>query len=117
MTGRPIIAANRINPIRSTLYVIQSPIQGVLMYGVTQYHDAYVSGELSPRQVISDHLSYAKAVQEQLNAISVINPDAERLAEESDIRYACGKSRGPLDGVPVVVKDSYHVKGLPRWHG
>lgn len=87
------------------------------MYGISEYRSAYLRGLFSPDQVIADHLRYAKIVQERVNAISVINPNAERLAEESAQRYRQERPLGPLDGIPVIVKDSYHVRGLPRWHG
>jgi amidase/aspartyl-tRNA(Asn)/glutamyl-tRNA(Gln) amidotransferase subunit A len=87
------------------------------MFDISQYVNAYSNGALEPTQVIADHMQYAKAVSEEVNAISVVNPFAMKQAELSETRYKKGKRIGPLDGVPVVVKDSYHVKGLPRWHG
>lgn len=87
------------------------------MFGIAQYGEAYRSGSLTPNQVIADHIGYAKKVSQKCNAISVLNPKAEELAEASAERFSQGKVKGPLDGVPVVVKDSYHMKGLKRWHG
>jgi amidase len=39
-----------------------------------------------------------------LNAIIEVNPDALRLADELDRERAAGKLRGPLHGIPVVLK-------------
>lgn len=87
------------------------------MFGIDQYGKAYRDGSLTPSQVAADHIDYAKVVSRECNAISVLNPKAMEMAEASTRRFAQGNEKGPLDGVPVVVKDSYHVKGLRRWHG
>jgi amidase len=42
----------------------------------------------------------------KLNAIIQVNPDALQIAEELDREFAAGKSRGPLHGVPVILKDN-----------
>ena len=41
-----------------------------------------------------------------LNSIIIVNPDAMQIAEELDREKAEGKIRGPLFGVPVVLKDN-----------
>jgi Asp-tRNA(Asn)/Glu-tRNA(Gln) amidotransferase A subunit family amidase len=53
------------------------------------------------------------------NAIVFLNPDALADARASDARRAAGKTLGPLDGVPVVVKDAMDMAGFPTtggWH-
>lgn len=88
-----------------------------VMFTVAQYRAAYLNGKLKPSDVISGHLRYAHTVADRVNAISAYRETAVEQAKASDSRYASGKPKGPLDGVPVIVKDSYHVAGLPRWHG
>ncbi|MDD6461586.1 MAG: amidase family protein [Bifidobacteriaceae bacterium] len=87
------------------------------MLTVSQYRAAYLNGNLTPSAVIAEHQRYAQSVAKVTNAISVLNPKAQDAAAASDARYAAGTPKGSLDGVPVIVKDSYHVAGLPRWHG
>ncbi|WP_455676685.1 amidase family protein [Pseudoscardovia suis] len=87
------------------------------MLNVNQCRAAYLKGDLKPSEVIAAHQQYAQSVAKATNAISVLNSHAPDQAKESDKRYAAGEPKGPLDGVPVIVKDSYHVAGLPRWHG
>ena len=41
-----------------------------------------------------------------LNSIILVNPDALAIAEELDREYAEGKIRGPMHGIPVVLKDN-----------
>ena len=48
----------------------------------------------------------------RINSVPVLNPDALDDARRSDAERAAGKSRGPLHGLPFVVKDSFSVRGL-----
>lgn len=41
-----------------------------------------------------------------LNSVIIINPDALSIAEELDKELNDGKSRGPMHGVPVILKDN-----------
>ena len=51
------------------------------------------------------------------NAIVFMNPGALDDAKSSDARRKSGKSIGPLDGVPVVVKDAMDMAGFPTTGG
>ncbi|MGE4481892.1 amidase [Acidocella sp.] len=53
------------------------------------------------------------------NAIITMNPAALDEAREIDRRRAAGEALGPLAGVPVVIKDTMDMAGLPTtagWH-
>lgn len=53
------------------------------------------------------------------NAIINLNPEALDEAREIDRRRAAGETLGPLAGVPVVIKDTMDMVGLPTtagWH-
>jgi amidase len=52
-----------------------------------------------------------------LNAVPVLNPDAEADARASDARRKAGAVLGPLDGIPYTAKASYKVRGLPATAG
>ncbi|HSL81302.1 MAG TPA: amidase, partial [Thermoanaerobaculia bacterium] len=41
-----------------------------------------------------------------LNSIIELNPDARRLAERADAQRAAGDVKGPLHGIPFVIKDN-----------
>jgi Asp-tRNA(Asn)/Glu-tRNA(Gln) amidotransferase A subunit family amidase len=51
------------------------------------------------------------------NAIITPNPNALREADEVDRRRAAGEVLGPLAGIPVAVKDTMDVAGLPTTAG
>jgi len=52
-----------------------------------------------------------------LNSITNVNPNALREAEALDRERAAGNVRGPLHGIPVIVKDNIDVAGMPTTAG
>ena len=48
-----------------------------------------------------------------LNAIIRVNPAAERDAMARDAERRAGKVRGPLHGIPVILKDNYNTADMP----
>jgi amidase len=66
-------------------------------------------GELTSRQLAEMYLSRIALVDEGedgINAIIELNPDALVIAEELDAEREDGKVRGPLHGIPVLIKDN-----------
>jgi amidase len=52
-----------------------------------------------------------------VHAVRVINPRAEEEAGQADAERAKGRVRGPLHGIPVLVKDNIDLKVLPTTAG
>lgn len=72
------------------------------------------SGELSAREAVAAHVHRIESVNGVLNAV-VAPRFEEALAEAraADERMARGEAPGPLHGVPITVKHSFDVAGLP----
>ncbi len=67
------------------------------------------AGRLTARTLAAAYLARIEAIDRRgpkLNAVIEINPDALALATERDRERKAGSVRGPLHGVPVLVKDN-----------
>ena len=75
--------------------------------------DCYRSGQLSPVDALEAILERIAAVNPSLNAIVTLDPDgARRAAQASSARWRRAQPLGPLDGVPITIKDNLEVAGL-----
>ena len=52
-----------------------------------------------------------------LNAMIRLNPRARAEAAALDAERAAGKVRGPLHGIPVILKDNYDTGDMPTSAG
>ena len=81
---------------------------------LTQLREALASKSISSVELTRTHLDRIKAVDGRVHAFnSWDEDDSIGQAEASDERRANGKPRGPLDGIPVGLKDVIAVKDQP----
>jgi amidase len=76
---------------------------------ISQLEEGYGKGTFTVKQVVKDYLSRIEAIDRKgpaLNTVIFLNPDAMQIADELDKELASGKKRGPLFGVPVMIKDN-----------
>lgn len=79
---------------------------------------AYASRALSPVEVLRAVLGHAEEVNSAINALFCFRPEeAMAGAQRSEARWKDGTAVGPLDGVPMTVKDSVAMIGWPYFHG
>jgi len=67
------------------------------------------SGSTSSRELVEQYLARIEAVDRggpQLRSIIELNPDALAMATQMDTERKAGRVRGPLHGIPVVIKDN-----------
>lgn len=77
-----------------------------------ELHRAYATGELSPVEELDRALARTEELQPVLNAMSRMDTDTAReQARQAEQRWREGNARGPLDGVPITVKDNVPVAG------
>ncbi|HEX7957055.1 MAG TPA: amidase [Pyrinomonadaceae bacterium] len=69
--------------------------------------------EVSPSEAVEAYLRRIEGVNPALNAVVTLAPDALERAREASAAVARGETVGPLHGVPLTVKDTIDVRGLP----
>lgn len=78
----------------------------------------FAAGSLSPLTVTEACLARIAALNPGLNAFSMVDAEgALEAARKSAARYEKCRPKGPLDGVPVSIKDTLLVKGWPCRRG
>jgi amidase len=81
----------------------------LLEAGVREQGAAMAAGKISSQQLVRRYLARIAAVDKagpQLNAVIELNPDALTIAADLDRERKAGKLRGPLHGIPVLLKDN-----------
>ncbi|MCX6238287.1 MAG: amidase [Bacteroidia bacterium] len=76
---------------------------------IRQIQQGYKDGKFTIKELVQAYLDRIEAIDKngpKLNAIIQINPDVIQIAEELDLEMKAGKSRGPMHGIPVVLKDN-----------
>ncbi|MCX6335505.1 MAG: amidase [Bacteroidia bacterium] len=80
---------------------------------ISELQQGYRDEKYSITDVVSAYLDRIIAIDingPSLNSVIKINPDAMKIAGELDREMAEGKIRGPLHGVPVILKDNINTE-------
>jgi len=89
---------------------------------VNELRDRLDAGDLSSRHLIQTLIARIAALdvgtsEIALRSIAAVADDAVAVATERDAERVLGRSRGPLHGIPVVIKDNIEAEGLPGCAG
>ncbi|MGJ3647024.1 amidase [Sphingomonas sp. GlSt437] len=80
---------------------------------IADLHAMMAKGEASSEAITQAYLARIAAMDRQgpvLRSVIATNPDALAQARAADARRKAGKPLGPLDGVPVLVKDNIETR-------
>lgn len=78
-------------------------------YEITQIQQGYNSGTFTIKEVVQAYLDRIEDIDKngpKINSIIQLNPDALKIAEELDKEMTAGNIRGPLHGIPILLKDN-----------
>ena len=81
---------------------------------------AQTAGRVTSRGLVDAYLARIQAYDQagpRLNAIVLLNPRAREEAEALDRERAEKGPRGPLHGIPVLIKDNYDTADMPTSGG
>jgi amidase len=76
---------------------------------IDQLQQKMQSGEMTSKSITELYLKRIQEIDKEgpkLNAVIEINPDAITIAETLDQERKEGKVRGPLHGIPILIKDN-----------
>ncbi len=80
----------------------------------------YQQGSLTIEKVVADYLKRIEDLDKAgpyLNSIIHVNPNAIEVARQLDQELKDGKSRGPLHGIPILLKDNIDTYDMPTTAG
>lgn len=78
-------------------------------YDIHQMQQGYEEGRFTIKEVVQAYLKRIEEIDQNgpaLHSIIMVNPDAMKIAEALDLERREGKHRGPLHGIPIVLKDN-----------
>ncbi|KAL8947504.1 MAG: hypothetical protein Q9222_006223 [Ikaeria aurantiellina] len=77
---------------------------------IDQLQQYLSDGNLTSVQLTTCYMQRVFQVERYINPILQLNPDALRIAQKTDAERKAGRVRGPLHGIPFVVKDNIASK-------
>src|SRR5579871_2023041 len=80
---------------------------------VAGLRQAMAEGRVTATAVTQHYLDRISKLNPVLGAVIAVAPDALEQAAVSDVAWQTGRPRGPLEGIPVLIKDNVQVAGLP----
>lgn len=84
---------------------------------LAQVSDDLAAGKTTSVEITKGYIHRMQTMDDELNGIILIAPDALAQAEASDRRRTAKQTLGPLDGVPILFKDNIDALGMPTTAG
>jgi amidase len=88
--------------------------RGATVAGLQQ---ALSAGSLTSADLTAFFLGRIERLNPELHAVITVSPQAQAEARASDSTRSAGRARGPLEGIPVLVKDNIAARGMPTTAG
>jgi Asp-tRNA(Asn)/Glu-tRNA(Gln) amidotransferase A subunit family amidase len=83
---------------------------------IPELQEAMTRGEVTSRELVRQYLERIDVFDRKgpaLNSMIYVNPRALEEAEELDRERASRGARGPLHGIPILLKDNYDTRDMP----
>jgi len=87
---------------------------------VTELQNAMASGRVTSAQLVDAYLARIAAYDQrgpELNTMIRLNPSARADAQRLDAERRQGRVRGPLHGIPIILKDNFDTADMPTSGG
>ncbi|NRR32404.1 hypothetical protein HSX11_19735 [Oxalobacteraceae bacterium] len=111
MTAGTVASVQRLTGTTSTLGYAPPKLgsSAILDAGLIEQQELMAVGKLTSHSLTSQYLARIKTIDKcgpRLNIIIDINPSALKIALEMDRERALKRVRGPLHGIPVLIRDT-----------
>jgi Asp-tRNA(Asn)/Glu-tRNA(Gln) amidotransferase A subunit family amidase len=121
-TSRPFFAGALIALALAApgIRALQAQSFSVVEKTIPELQAAMQAGTVSSRDLVTLYLDRIKKYDQdgpKLNAMIALNPKALDEAAALDAERRAGRVRGPLHGIPIVVKDNYITQDMPTTAG
>jgi amidase len=73
---------------------------------IAELQNAMATGRQTAQSITEAYLARIAEVDKQINSVIEHNPDALAIAAKLDEERKAGKVRGPLHGIPILIKDN-----------
>ncbi len=76
---------------------------------IAELQERMAEGHLTSRQLVARYIDRIEKIDQRgpkLNSVIEVNPDAEEIARDLDRERRAGHVRGPLHGIPILLKDN-----------
>jgi amidase len=83
--------------------------ESVVEVGIAELQARMTRGELTARQLVQTYIDRIVGLDQagpRVNSVLELNPDALSIADALDAERAAGAVRGPLHGIPILLKDN-----------
>jgi amidase len=87
---------------------------------IADFNAAYASGKVTSVKVVEAYLKRIEAFDKKgptINSVIYLNRNAVKEAKALDAERKAGKVRGPLHGIPVLLKDNFDTFDMPTTAG
>jgi len=84
---------------------------------ILELQAAMQAGRLSAEALTVHFLAQIAARNPELNAVIIVNPEAPAAARALDAERVRGELRGPLHGIPILIKDNIETREMPTTAG
>src|SRR5688572_2758275 len=83
---------------------------------ISQLQAAMTAGQVSSEQLVRMYVQRINAYDQagpRLNSVILVNPNAAAAARALDAERKARGPRGPLHGIPVLLKDNFDTSDMP----
>lgn len=99
------------------VFAYEKSVIDITKTSITDLNEALDKGYLTSELLVKLYLERIEAYDQEFNAIRSLNPSALEEAKKLDLERENGIVRGPLHGIPILVKTNIDVEGIPTTAG